>query len=99
MAREEAARELGGVTDRLQGLGNLQEEERAMLLRKQQQLTHTLEEHSTQVSLVHAAVRGLLVKCCCSLSSDQMLLFLCFSSPCKGKVDSMSGRRRSALCH
>lgn len=49
-AREDAARELGVVTDRLQGSGNLQEDERAMLLRKQDQLTHTLEQHSTQVT-------------------------------------------------
>ena len=49
-AREDAARELEVVTDRLQGSGNLQEDERAMLLRKQDQLTHTLEQHSTQVT-------------------------------------------------
>jgi len=49
-AREDAARELGVVTDRLQGSANLQEEERAMLLRKQDQLTRTLDQHSSQVT-------------------------------------------------
>ena len=47
--REDAAKELGTVTDRLQGGWHLQEEERAMLLRKQHQLTNLLEQHSTQV--------------------------------------------------
>ena len=64
-AREDAARELGVVTDRLQGGWQLQEDERDMLLRKQQQLTCVLEQHSTQVmrplaplqqSLVHVLV-------------------------------------------
>ncbi len=49
-AREDAARELGVATDRLQGSANLQEEERAMLLRKQDQLTRTLDQHSSQVN-------------------------------------------------
>lgn len=49
-AREDAARELGLVTDRLQGSAILQEEERAMLLRKQDQLTRTLDQHSSQVT-------------------------------------------------
>jgi uncharacterized membrane protein len=49
-AREDAARELGVVTDRLQGSATLQEEERAMLLRKQDQLTRTLDQHSSQAS-------------------------------------------------
>lgn len=49
-AREDAAKELGTVTDRLQSGWHLQEEERAMLLRKQHQLSNLLEKHSTQVA-------------------------------------------------
>ena len=51
-AREDAAKELGSVTERLQGSWHLQEDERAMLLRKQEQLTRMLDQHSTQVSLL-----------------------------------------------
>lgn len=50
-AREDAAKELGVVTDRLQSGWHLQKDERDMLLRKQQQLTGVLEKHSIQVSL------------------------------------------------
>lgn len=51
-AREDAAKELNAVTDRLQGGWHLQEDERDMLLRKQLQLTSVLEQHSTQVLLL-----------------------------------------------
>ena len=56
-AREDAAKELSVVTDRLQGGWHLQEDERDMLLRKQQQLTSLLEQHSTQVLLLLAALQ------------------------------------------
>ena len=48
-AREDAAKELGVITERLQGGWHLQEDEHAMLLRKQEQLSRLLEQHSTQV--------------------------------------------------
>ena len=50
-AREDAAKELGVVIDQLQSGWHLQEDERDMLLRKQQQLTGVLARHSIQVSL------------------------------------------------
>ena len=59
-AREDAAKELGVVADQLQNGWHLQENERDMLLRKQQQLTGVLEKHSIQVSL--AALQHPLVQ-------------------------------------
>lgn len=48
-AREDAAKELSVMNERLQGNMQLQEEERAVLVRRQEHLMRAVDQHSTQV--------------------------------------------------